>query len=36
MFPITDREDFSRGNCEVALEKGTPPPKKKENLGVCL
>lgn len=32
MFPITDREDFSRGNCEVALEKG-PPPKKKENLG---
>lgn len=33
MFPITDREDFSRGNYEVALEKGTPPQKKKRKLG---
>lgn len=30
MFPITD---FSRGNCEVALENGTPPPKKERKLG---
>lgn len=33
MFPMTDREDFSRGNCEVALEKGTPSKKKENKLG---